>query len=163
MISWLTKYRISSALDANRPLSTKLQRKIERSLEARGFFESATVLGQKLKRPPAVAGISDLHGSIMHSVRAAAHRAQHVHRGLRLTWLPIPLAAAALALGVWALIPPPAAPRDKVLDNAPAALRAGQEFAFQLPTVVTAPLYQEFEQLDTDIRETARFLMASLP
>src|SRR2546429_6806035 len=72
MKSWLTKFRISCALDVNRPLSVSLRRIIEQSGELRQFVAQNAALEEALKSQPAKpASPTTLHAGIMKSIRAA--------------------------------------------------------------------------------------------
>ena len=77
MKSWLSKWRISAALDAGEPLPESLRKKIAADPELERFTKRTEALGQTLRRLPPSG--PPLHDSIMSAVRAAA-RKRHLTR-----------------------------------------------------------------------------------
>jgi len=144
MISWFRRLEIANDLD-----------EVLRSAE------------QKTRIPPS------LHSSIMRAVRNA-HRhtesAGHHQRAGLVSWLPLPIgAAAAIVLG-WILIQRQATPIPSWSRSEPQSLPvAFSPFEFRdevvksVPSVVFAPLTNELQLINEDLERTADFLLASLP
>jgi len=106
MKSWLTKFRISTALDAGKPLPASLRQKISADPELERFVQRAEALGQPLRRPPAAN--PSLHDAIMRAVRASAQRGQPRHAPM-LSWLAASATVATLAVVcLWMALPRPA-------------------------------------------------------
>ena len=72
MKSWLTKFRISNALDASQPLSEGLRRRIAAEPELERFVDCAGAFGRSLKS--AAMAVPPLHDGIMRAVRGSARR-----------------------------------------------------------------------------------------
>jgi len=84
MKSWLSKWRISAALDAGQPWPESLRRKIAADPELELFTKRTQALGQTLRSLPPSA--PPLHDAIMRAVRAAA-RPEQPRRAPVLSWL----------------------------------------------------------------------------
>jgi hypothetical protein len=96
MKSWLTKFRISTALDSGEPLPPSLRQKIAADPELEHFAHQAQALGRPLLRLPS-AGPS-LHDSIMRAVRASAQRREQPRRAPMFSWLAASAAFAATVM-----------------------------------------------------------------
>ena len=106
MKSWLTKLRISTALDSGKALPESLRRKIAADPALERFAYRAESLVRPLRNLP----LADpsLHDGIMRAVRAAAQPEQ-AQRAPMLMWLTGAATAVAMAMAyVWMVIPPSA-------------------------------------------------------
>jgi hypothetical protein len=115
---------------------------------------------------PRVDAPESLHRSIMQAVRAANRRAEAPRHSNVLRWLPAPVLAAILLLGlVWAMH----SRVQKPVQNAPTlvaaatAVHLGDDMVRAMPAAVVAPLSNELDRLNRDLDNTARFLLASFP
>jgi hypothetical protein len=106
---------------------------------------------------------SDLHASIMRSVRGAGRLALPAPKASIVRWLPAP-AFAALVCALWAWhVVSVQAPARSALARASTALAASGEIARMVPTTALAPLTEEWQRLNQDLNNTAEFLLAALP
>ena len=106
MKTWLTKFRISTALDSGKALPESLRRKIAADPALERFAYRAESLVRPLRNLP----LADpsLHDGIMRAVRTSTQR-EEAQRAPMFMWLAGSASAAALALGyVWMVIPPSA-------------------------------------------------------
>jgi hypothetical protein len=106
MKSWLTKFRISTALDSGKPLPPSLRQKIAADPELEHFARQAQALG----RPMVQLSIADpsLHDSIMRAVRASAQQRRQPRREPVFSWLAASAALAAVfMLCLWVAYPHP--------------------------------------------------------
>jgi hypothetical protein len=167
MTSWLTKLRISAALDADSKQPASLRRKISASAQLRGFEADLTALDRTLRQnPPRPQAPPGLHRLIMQAVRAAEGSAA-APRGLAiLRWVAAPAVAMLAMAVVWLALRSPARPPaqgSQSLDAAATALEMGGQLPQTVPAAVVAPLSGELEKLNRDLDNTAQFLLASLP
>ena len=189
MKNWLTKFRISSALDAGKPLSESLRRKIQQSDRLRQFVAETIALENSLKnhvpKPPSP---PSLHSVIMNSIvgadvrrltsikpTAASQpplRSRYPNRGsLRhnplpnqfLRWLPAPALALLLVASFWWALHRPISASSGSLSMATTTLQLGGDMPQTIPAAVVAPLSQELDHLNRDLDSAARFVLASLP
>jgi hypothetical protein len=167
MKSWIAKLRISMALDADQPPSAWLRHKPSASAELRGIEQEMMALDRALKETaPRAEAPASLHQSIMQAVRAANRPAAAPRQTSMLRWVPVPVFAVMLVLGVlWVLQSPvrPPAQTAQPLAAATTALHLGDQMVRTVPTAVVAPLSDELERLNRDLDKTAQFLLASLP
>ena len=91
MKSWLTKFRISNALDAGQTMPERLRRKIAAEPELERFVDCADAFGRSLRS--AAVAVPSLHDGIMRAVRGSAHQ-QEPQRAPVLSWL---VASAGIA------------------------------------------------------------------
>jgi len=170
MRTWLLKFRLSSAVDAGKPIPEALRKKAVASPEAARFLATTLALGDTLKRRPATSEIpATLHWAIMRSVRAESQPTAPKPRWGVGAWLAAAGAAASLALllaAPWHKTPTLALRNQPVPPPAPATLSAPTVSEFMAQTVtrsVVSPLAEEFDRLGQDLDRTERFLLASLP
>ena len=171
MNSWLTKLRISAALDSRRALPDSLQTRIDRSEELRRFGQDLRALDQALRHAPAPPEVDAVfHSSIMRKVRAAKAAAAPQRKTNVLRWLPAPAFASLAVLFIWAasrqLPPTPArtpVPDTRSLAAASNALEVGNLMARTAPSAALGPLSEEWDRVSRDLDNTAQFLLASLP
>ena len=167
MKSWIAKLRISMALDADQPSSAWLRRRPSASAELRGIEQEMLALDRALKEAaPRAEAPGSLHQSIMQAVRAANRPAAAPRQPSMLRWVPVPVFAVMLVLGVlWVLQSPvrPPAQTAQPLAAATTALNLGNQMVRTMPSAVVAPLSDELERLNRDLDKTAQFLLASLP
>lgn len=93
MKSWLTKFRISNALDAGKPLPETLRRKVAADAELERFVDCGEAVGRSLRSATIAAPL--LHEGIMRAVRVAARR-EETRRAPVFSWLAASAGAAAL-------------------------------------------------------------------
>jgi hypothetical protein len=167
MKSWIARLRISLALDADQPPSAGLSRRLSASAEIRGLEEEMMALDRALKETaPKTEAPASLHQSIMQAVRAANRPAAAPRQPSVLRWVPVPVFAVILVLGVlWVLQSPvrPPAQTAQPLAAATTALHLGGQVVRTVPSAVVAPLSDELARLNKDLDKTAQFLLASLP
>jgi hypothetical protein len=167
MKSWFVRWRVSAALDEGRAPWPWLRRWANRSRDLRTIEPEMIELDRALRRtvprqePPA-----SLHHSVMHAVRASETRAPERRAHAIPRWLPAPVLAAAAVAVIWLVshqtVQQPV-PDAQALSTATTALEAGGQFAEAAPAVVVAPLSDELQRLNQDLRNTAQFLLASVP
>jgi hypothetical protein len=178
MKTLLTKFMVSRSLDTGAPVSGFWKKRMAGSPELEQFERAARALDGQLKKPGPSAEPDlppSLHASIMRAVRAA-QASPHPEAGDEAAWNLTPLlgpglvAAALLLLGasVWlALDPWGQTGRRNARNPSVAAWPAAAPLAEQLTshsvTVLRESLSQPIENLSRDVRETAQFLLASLP
>jgi hypothetical protein len=165
MKAWLAKFRISAAQDAGKPLPPSVQRQLAGSDELRRFKEDTAALDRALRQVPAPETEPEptLHAAIMGAVRAAERRPASPRPFAFLRWLPAPALATVAVLGVWWLLHRPVATPVPTLAIAATALEMSDTVAQGLPSTVMAPLSEEWQRLNSDLDNTAQFLLASLP
>jgi hypothetical protein len=161
MKSWLSKWRISAALDAGKPWPESLRRKIAADPDLERFAKRTQVLGETLRSLPPSA--PPLHDSIMRAVRASA-RAEQSRRVPRLSWLAASGTVAALAVVCVYLIfihmKPPA---RQALDGPALVLEMSEHMSSNMTSYVMSPLSDEWARVDHDLQDTKQVLLASLP
>jgi ferric-dicitrate binding protein FerR (iron transport regulator) len=161
MKSWLAKFRISSALDAGEPLPKSLRRAIAADPELELFTRRTERLGRSLRRPPLAE--ASMHDSIMRAVRDAAHQRQP-RRAPRVGWLAVSASAAALAVVCFLMgIHRPVQPGGKSLDGAVMVLEMSETMPETMPSMVMAPLSDEWARVDHQLQNTREVLLASFP
>jgi hypothetical protein len=175
MKTWLTKFRISAAFDADGLSSPSKRRSLGDSEESRRFKETIQTLdGALSNRPAASDAPPDLHSAIMNAVRASrgnnrgptvARRGEFASR-----WIPAPALATLSLLGLWWFLHrPPAAPVQPASTGQASilgigsALELGENAARDVPPVVVAPLADELGRVNLDLENAGRFLLTSLP
>jgi hypothetical protein len=171
MNSFLAEFRIASAMEAGRPLPPRLQDRLDHAPDLQRFQRDLAAVEQALKSQT-VAGQApmELHQSILQAVRDRAGAEEPRHR----TWLRPALgwglaAASALILGV--LFWPNRVDQRRATEEssgrallaADAALAAGGTVTRDLPAQAIAPLAEEMQRLNRDVRHTVDFLLANVP
>jgi hypothetical protein len=165
-----TKFRISNALD-NASISDSLRQKIEASPETRDFSRQMGDLDRALRdQPPLPSAPDTLHQSIMRAVRASSHEAQPPRRA-GIIWISFAsAAAAAVAICIWLIAHPtpqsPPAIASQGAQTLAAAQRAwdmSKEVSRTMPAAVVGPLSNELASVDQDVRDTTKFILATLP
>jgi hypothetical protein len=163
MKTWLSKFRISCALD-----ETGLERGTaslgDREREGlRHYRASVEELDWRLRTArPADSVPVGLHHSIMRSVRRVAGGGGRRPSPVRLRWLPAPALALLIVGGVWWALNRPE-DGSQSLVTAAAALEQGRQLTHQAPSAALAPLSQELENLNRDFRKAVEVLIASVP
>jgi hypothetical protein len=168
---WFAKFRISTALDAKRPLSSAQQRAIARSGELRQFKDDASALDRALKDSPSPEAPPELHDDIMRAVRSADRSNARPFPAPMPRWTPATaLAALALLGAVWFTthradrLPSPADDNGSPsLTAATTLLHTGSQLARATPAATMEPLLTELESMQSDLNGAAQFLLASLP
>jgi hypothetical protein len=167
MNSWLTKIRISAALDARRTLPESLRRRINSSDDLRRFGQDLRALDEALRQaPPKPEVSSSFHNSIMRVVRATAPQP----KPSVLRWLPAPALAALAVLLAWSALRQPApapvqisAPNTQPLAAAATVLEMGDLMARTASSAALSPLSEEWDRVSRDMDNAAQLLLASLP
>jgi hypothetical protein len=116
MKSWLTKFRISAALDAGKPLPESLRRAIAADAELERFTRRTEALGAALRRPTPVEPA--MHDSIMRAVRAAARQEPPRRAPMAAWWAVMGSAVAVAAICLWTAHHRQVALRGQSLDRA---------------------------------------------
>jgi hypothetical protein len=161
MKSWLIKLRISAALDARKPLPESLRRAIAADPDLERFARRSENLGRALRKPALAAPL--MHDSIMRAVRAAGRREQP-RRAPWAAWLAAPASVAALAaVCFWIGSPRQAQPGGKSLEGAAMVLEMSEQMPNTMPSLVMAPLSDEWARVDHDLQSTTQVLLASFP
>ena len=159
MKSWLTKFKISAALDGGKPLSNRLRKVIANTEELHRFEQSALNLESALRASrPAAEAPTFIHDSIMRAVEAASYHAPTPRR-ISLPWLTAPGAAILLLGGWWLLHRPLPGPSHAIANSQPlavvaTALEAGNEMTRSLPVAVVTPLSEELDRVSLDLDHT---------
>jgi hypothetical protein len=171
MKTWLTKLKISNALNDHRPLPPAVERAIRLSEKLRRFAENANALDHALKKQlPRLEPTAPLHAAIMRAVRA--ERPAPVAETGPFWWRWIPAAGLALlmATGIFLTLEFSAKPAGRVpeadaqaLATAGLALEAGGSLISEAPDVALSPLSDEMQKLNHHLVNTGQFLLASLP
>lgn len=163
MKSWLTKFRISNALDDANAAQKQVLPRGNYSEEIRQFEETARLLDRRLKSAQPAQTVPDgLHDSVMRAVRGASRDQERQSARTVLRWLPAPALALLIVGGVWWMLNR-SEPESQSLATAGAALERSHQLTQQAPAAVLAPLSQEMESLNRDIRNAVEFLVASVP
>jgi hypothetical protein len=161
MKSWLSKWKISAALDSGKPLPESLLRKIAADPELERFAKRTQALGQTLRNVPPSG--PPLHDSIMRAVRNAARPAQP-RRAPVLSWLAASGAVAALAVvGLYLTFFRLKPPATQALDGPVMVLEMSENMSATMPSFVMSPLSNEWARVDHDLQSTTQVLLASLP
>ena len=171
MNTWLTKWRISSAVDDRKPLPPAVKSAVAQSAEVRQFAEAATALELALThcRPMPVAS-SALHVSIMRAVQSAEPVRVFAWPEYRSRLLPAATLALLLLLSVFGaahfpkrfsvLSPAGGSPSLAVAGS---ALETSCDLMRAMPDAALSPLNHERLWLDHDLVRAQEFLLASLP
>jgi hypothetical protein len=158
---WLTKLRISAALDSGKPLPESLRQKIEADPELKRFAYRTQALKRSLRSPPTAD--PSLHDSIMRAVRGSARREQP-RRAPVFSWLAPSAAVAVLAVFFfWMARPRPAPPGHAPLDGPLTVLEMSETMSADVPSMMMAPLSNEWARVNHDVQGTTQILLASLP
>ena len=161
MISWLAKFRISIALDADKPLPESLRQKIAGDPELERFARRAQSLGAVLRGVPPSGAL--LHDSIMRAIKSAAAPRQP-RRAPASSWLAASAAVATLAaMCLWLASHRQTRPGPHSLDGPVMVLEMSENLPNAMPSIVMAPLSNEWARVDRDLQATTQVLLASLP
>jgi len=157
LISILKQYRLSTSWDEGKaPSELRLR---AQSQEARQFVADLTRLEQGLRaEPPLVRAPDSLHGAIMARVRECERVSYGGRRpSLFHYWWAAPVGASVLAA---CLLTGAHLWRQPADEPSPPSVQ--RELA-ALPAQVLSPLSDELENLHRDAKNTAEFLLASVP
>jgi hypothetical protein len=161
MKSWLAKFRISAALDAGKPLPASLRRAIAADPDLERFARRTQSFGQSLRSPPPAEPA--LHDSIMRAVRVAA-RQEQPRRASWAKWVAAPASIAALAMVCfWISFHRPAPAGGQSMDGAVMVLEMSEKMPHTMPSLVMAPLDDEWARVNRDLQNTKEILLASFP
>jgi hypothetical protein len=187
MKTWLTKFRISNALDDANAARTQVLPRSSQSEEARRFGEAMHKVECRLKSvQPAHDVPPGLHDSVMRAVRGASRAQEPLapsdgetvafkpYEGnacvlsvrwwceVAPRWLTAPVLALLVVGSVWWALNR-SEPELQPLAGAGAALEQSHLLMRQTPAAVLAPLSNEMESLNRDFRNAVEFLVASVP
>jgi hypothetical protein len=163
MKMWLTKFRISNALDDANAARKQVLPRGSQSEDVSQFEETARLLDRRLKSAQPAQTVPDgLHDSVLRAVRGAARAQERQFTGTILHRLPAPALALLIVGGVWWMLNR-SEPESQSLATAGAALERSHQLTQQAPAAVLAPLSQEMESLNRDFRNAVEFLVASVP
>ena len=171
MTTWLTKLKISQALDDGKPLAPAVKRAVAQSTELRQFANDVFAVDRVLKnRTPAPAVPAGLHAGIMRAVRSAELAPRS---GWEVLWERfIPASALALLVllslfgtGRSSRSPAEVAFRDGLssLAIASSTLEAGGTLVRTMPEAALNPLANEMLRLNRDLTNAQNYLLAALP
>jgi hypothetical protein len=178
----LARFMVSRSLDCGRPLSRFWRRQVSASPDLERFEDAVREWDCRLKKPDGF-GPSEtppgLHAGIMRAVRESRREeavagAGWPSFGLALRYGVATALLVLLALGVWLSATRhgqgsgwPAAVRESVPAEVSSALPAVGPVVEQLATngvaLLRFPMNRQMEELSQDLRQTAQFLLASLP
>ena len=171
MKTWLTKFRISNALDNRKSLPPAVERAVAQSEELRRFAEIAADLDQALKNSRPVPETSaSLHAAIMRAVRTAEPEPAYHWQKIWPRLIPATALALLVLLGIFgasnysrqpAAILQPA--ELSSLAVASSVLETGGQLIQEMPDAALSPLNEEMQQLNRDLDGAKKFLLASLP
>jgi hypothetical protein len=99
----------------------------------------------------------------MRAVRNADNSARPEPIPVRLRWLAASALVLALCFGAWRLANRSAGAGQTPLAAAGTALDLSEQVAQDMPARVVAPLADEWQRVNQDLKNTAEFLLASLP
>ncbi len=171
MMSWLSQFRLSNALDSRGPLSRELQEGVEPSDELSAFHQDATALARKLKQTaPGKEPPPGLHSEIMRAVRASGKGRMRGSPRLDASawmarWWGVPASAALLVLLLWWI---PQLERQgqttaPALHTAAEILDLSDGLTQAAPVTALAPLSEELDRLNRDLGNAAETFLASVP
>jgi hypothetical protein len=157
---FLTKLRISSALDSGKPLSESLRQKIAAEPELRHFVRQSKAFAADLPPP---ANDSALHNDIMRAVRAAAREEQSRPAPI-FAWLTATATVAGIVvISLWIGRPVPPLTAQIPMDAPQAVLEMSQKAQSTVPDAMIAPLTNEWAKVNRDVQNTGAILAASFP
>lgn len=171
MKTWLTKFRISNALNDRRHLPPAVERAMARSEDLRRFADNSSTLDHTLKsqlaRPEAC---PRLHDSIMRAVRSSGPAQGAEKQPAWSRWVPassfgmLVLLCCLLAIQFFPTLSTQHQPENsETLAAAGSAIDLGGRFVREAPAVAMAPLSDEMQKLDHNLTDAGNFLLASLP
>jgi hypothetical protein len=171
MRTWLGKFRISAALDNSKPFPESLRRTIAGSEVLTRYEQAARDLDRALRQEqPGSEAPAFLHSSIMQAIRSADASVQASRIVPRLGWIGAGVTAALAALIAWFAVYQPAQPsrpaeasKAESIAAVSSAIRAGDDITRGIPAALVAPLSDELDRFNRDLRATADYLLASLP
>ena len=171
MKTWLTKFRISNALNDRKPLPPAVERAMARSEELRRFADNSSTLDHTLKsqlaRPEAG---PRLHDSIMRAVRASGPAQVAEKSPAWPRWVPassfglLVLLCCLLAIQFFPTLGIKHQPENsETLAAAGSAIELGGRLMREAPSAAMFPLSDEMQKLDHTLADAQSFLSASLP
>jgi hypothetical protein len=97
----------------------------------------------------------------MGAVRASNRTENTPRRTTWLRWLPVPAAAALALCGLcWFLLQQSS---SRALPSLTDAFQAGEQITDMLPSQLVDPLNEEWQEVNMDLENTTRFLLAAVP
>ena len=163
MKTWLSKFKISNALDEGGVAPKYSVTSDAECEEVRQFEEAARSLDRRLKSAqPLRAAPAGLHASVMQAVLGASRIRERQPVPTVLRWLPAPALALLVVVGVWWTLSRPET-EPQPLVTAAAALEQSHQLTQQAPAAVLTPLSKEMENLNRDLLNAVELLVASVP
>ena len=170
MKTWLTKFKISHALDQRKPLPPAAQQAIVRSTDLRQFTENVLAVDRALKKTIPASVPENLHAGIMRAVCSAGSAPDSGWKIWRARFIPASALALLLLLVVFgtlrssrqaatATAPDKSAP----LAFASATLDAGNAWVHTAPEAALDPLTTEMRGLNRDLTNARNYLLAAVP
>ena len=170
MKTWLTKLKISHALDQRKPLPPAAQQAVARSTDLRQFAENVLAVDRALTKTIPASAPENLHAGIMRAVRRAEPTRDNGWKIWRARLVPASAMVLLLLLALFGTIrstspPPGAAAPDKAasLALASATLDAGSALVRAAPEAALDPLATEMRRLDRDLINAQNYLLAAVP
>ena len=169
MRTWLTKLKISHALDQRKPLPPAAQQAIVRSTDLRQFTENVLAVDRALKKNIPAPAPENLHAGIMRAVRSAESAPDSGWKIWRAQLIPASALGVLLLLVAFGMLRSArqvrvAAP-DKAasLALASATLDAGRALVRTAPEAALDPLATEMRRLNRDLENAQNYLLAAIP
>ena len=171
MKTWLTKLKISNALDDRKPLPPDVERAVAESAELRRFADNSADLDRAFKKSrPAPQTSARLHATIMRAVRSAESAPAFDWQKIWPRLIPATALALLVLLGVFGashFSRQPTVVLQPVgmssLADASSALEMSGKLVRELPDAALSPLNDEMLRLNRDLTSVQNFLLASLP
>jgi hypothetical protein len=170
MKNWLTKLKISHALDQRKPLPPAAQQAIARSTDLRQFTENVLAVDRALTKTISVPAPENLHAHIMRAVRSAESVPDTGWKIWPARLVPASALALLLCLTVFGMVrssrPPASATapdKSASLAFASATLDAGSAWVRAAPQAALEPLTTEMRGLNHDLENAQNYLLAAVP
>lgn len=171
MNTWLTKWRMSNAIDDCGSFPPAVKTALAQSAELRQFAEDAAALELALTNSrPVPARSPALHAAIMRAIQSAEPARACAWPEYRSRLIPAAALALLLLLGVFGagrftkrseVISPPG--NSTAIAVAGTALETGCQLVRAMPDAALSPLNNERLWLDRDLASAQEFLLANLP
>jgi hypothetical protein len=166
MISWLAKFRISSALDSGQAPPKHFRRKIAADAELQGFARRADALGRALASQTPPPADPALHNAIMRAVRETARRGQTRVAPVSFSLTAVSTVTAVVALAgvcLWLANHRAVPAGGPTLAGPGLVFEMSQQMPNAMSSAMLAPLTNEWELVDRDVQDTTQILLASFP
>ena len=171
MKTWLTKWRISHALDERKALSPAVERALAESAELRRFAADAAAVDQAFTQArPQPTDAPSLHTAILGAIRSAEPATSFRWQDIWPRLIPATTLAILIIMSV-CLASRSVHPTQQVakfdaaasLGTASYALEMSGNLMCSIPDTALSPLSEEILMLNRDLTNAQDFLLASLP